>query len=125
MWLTIGGCAKVPQPPSMNCPAFKRGMLERHVETVNMEIAKLTEDLFPMPIAGDSIGHLKNISTLTERMNMSCNFSARGICYRCLPGNPPLSEIEVTFKEPTDTIIMYCALGMDSTNRLSVVSVYE
>jgi len=108
----------------MNCPAFKRGMVERNIELIGSEIDKLTEDLLPLPILADSIGHLKNITKLTGRMNKSCNFSARGICYLCIPGNPPQSEIEVVFTSASDTTVMSFTLAVDTAKRLRVVDVF-
>ncbi|GEM_PF-4155691 len=99
-------------------------MQEKNIALVGSEIDKLTTDLLPLPIAADSIGHLKNITKLTGRINLSCNFSARGICYLCIPGNPPQSEIEVVFTSPSDTAIMSFTLAVDSAQRLKVVDVY-
>lgn len=99
-------------------------MEEKNIELVGSEIDKLTEDLLPLPIPADSIGHLKNITKLTDRINRSCNFSARGICYLCIPGNPPQSEIEVVFTSANDTAIMSFTLAVDSAKRLRVADVY-
>ncbi len=99
-------------------------MVERNIELVGSEIDKLTEDLLPLPIPADSIGHLKNITKLTRRMNKSCNFSARGICYLCITGNPPQSEIEVVFRTPKDTTVMSFTLAVDTAKRLRVVDVF-
>jgi len=122
--VTCYSCTKEQLDPTMNCPAFKRGMLERNTELVASEVDKLTEDLLPVPIPLDSVGHLKNITKLTGRMNKSCNFSARGICYLCIPSNPPQSEIEVVFTSAGNTAVMSFTLVVDSAKRLRVVDVF-
>ncbi len=122
--MLITSCEKAPFQPTMNCPAFKRGMLQKDATTVGSEIRKLTFDLFPNPIPLDSIGHLKNISVLTSRINNSCNFSARGICYLCIPGNPPQSEVEVTFASSTVDVVMSFTLVVDENNMLRVQEIF-
>jgi hypothetical protein len=57
------------------------------------EISKLTDDLTPMPIAGDTFGQLNNLDKLIDRISKCGNVTAELRCYACIYTNPPQSEL--------------------------------
>lgn len=115
---TFFACQKEPPVPSMNCAAFKRGVLQRNQQAADQEFQKISQDLVANPIAADSIGHLRNLKKAAERINYNCNFGAEVVCYRCIPGLQLQSEISLRFEEKQGAFIYYILLAVDSNEKL-------
>lgn len=80
----------------IDCTHFRVALLNFDSEQLNIEVNKLTSDLFPNPDINDRIGHLQNLNILIERLNSECtDIIATKECYACIETNPPQSEIKV------------------------------
>ena len=88
-------CVRKENPPNygLNCDLLKTGIINYDQSSVRTEISKLTTDLTPVPITGDTFGQLNNFDKLIDRINKCGNMTAELSCYACIETNPPTSEI--------------------------------
>ncbi|WP_235291431.1 hypothetical protein [Portibacter lacus] len=80
----------------VNCANYKTALLSFDSDLLVAEMDKLTEDLLPVPIESDELGHHQNLKTLVSKLNSSCSeVSAEIKCYACVKTLPTQSEIKV------------------------------
>jgi hypothetical protein len=77
----------------VNCDLLKTGIINYDQSSVRTEISKLTADLTPISIAGDTFGQLNNLDKLIDRISKCGNVTAELRCYACIETYPEQSEI--------------------------------
>jgi len=88
-------CVRKENPPNfgLNCDLLKTGIINYDQSSVRTEISKLTADLTPRPIAGDTFGQSNNLDKLIDRISKCGTVTAELRCYACIYTLPPQSEI--------------------------------
>ena len=103
-----------------DCKKLAQGLIEYDEQKAQIEISKLTADLFPSPSHEDEFGHKNNLHILVTSMNLCDNLAAEFNCYACIKTLPPQTEITVLvdssgvslprildFHTPTDTALEF------------------
>lgn len=82
-----------------DCELLKIGLSNKDLNTVQNIIAKFSKDLYSSPTPQDQYGQKENLSTLAQRINDQCGFSATVFCYGCEYSLPPSSLLTIYINE--------------------------
>ena len=117
-------CRKADDSSRVNCDQLKDGLINQDHEILKTEIAKLVNDLNPVPVATDAIGHEKNMDLLIKRMNECNQLTAEIQCYACIKTLPAQSEILIRLDSANTRINRILDISTPENGKMSFASVH-
>ena len=110
----------------INCVNLQNSLTALDSEKVNMEINKLTADLFPDPTPEDEVGHSANLERLIQRIDENCGeLDVALICYACIETLPPQSEIKITYTVEEEIIEKIVDIASPKNGSLESVGIHQ
>lgn len=107
-----------------SCEDIKTGILNTDMPLVKPLIDNMLEDLLPVPLTDDIIGHEENLTVFVEKLKNECALTASIECYGCIETLPVISHISIQLDSAGTTINRYLDIATPSGKAMTLIDIH-